>query len=276
MRRILWNEVSGGRAYHAAYVTLRQPEQTTLHDHDFAEAFWIVAGAAVHRIGDARIRTRAGDLWLIRPHDAHAIEAARAVQFINIAFSLNALELACELADAQDAYREWCSADKPLSISNLAFEGAFRRALSGAMGDDLGLYRYQFLGELVRLLHPPARPGFEAAGPAWLIAAVSQFRDDDALRGGLPRLRTVAGVSDEHLARVFRAVYGQSPSEFVLRRRLERAYGLLRSSQLSVAEIAAIVGFRYEGHFFRAFRARFQMSPREARRAAAAQVLGET
>jgi AraC-like DNA-binding protein len=52
-----------------------------------------------------------------------------------------------------------------------------------------------------------------------------------------------AGYSRYHFVRVFRAVYGQTPGQYLSRRRIERAENLLRTADLSVTEICALVGF---------------------------------
>lgn len=275
MRRIVWNDIAPGAGYHAAYVTLSAPDGTSMHDHDFAEAFWVSQGSAVHRVGDEEYRLQPGDCCLMRPHDAHAIDAVRSIQFINVAFPVSVLRAACEIAEATPFFEAWWSAERPLCVAELAMEGTFRTALAGSLTRAGAMSRYTFLGQMVQLLRPNAATEDGLPGPPWLLAAMSQLRDDAGLRAGLAGLRRVAGVSPEHFGRTFRQFYGESPSEYVLRARLERAQVLLRSSQMSVGDIADTVGIRNAGHFFRAFRQRYGRSPRQARRSALAHVRGE-
>ncbi|SCL50401.1 AraC-type DNA-binding protein [Micromonospora citrea] len=56
-----------------------------------------------------------------------------------------------------------------------------------------------------------------------------------------------------HLSRQFRLAYGTSPYGYLMARRVERATGLLRRGDLSVAEVCLAVGYSSPG----AFRARF-------------------
>ena len=68
-------------------------------------------------------------------------------------------------------------------------------------------------------------------------------------------LATAAGVSPEHLGRLFRRAFAVSPMQYVLRLRLERARGLLAKTGLGVKEVAHLVGFRDPAYFSRRMRA---------------------
>ena len=79
----------------------------------------------------------------------------------------------------------------------------------------------------------------------------------------LEQLAVHAGASRFHFARLFRARLGYSPMEYLMRLRAERGKSLLESSEASVCEIAAHLGFCDQSHFTRTFRRVFGMSPRD-------------
>jgi AraC family transcriptional regulator of arabinose operon len=74
-------------------------------------------------------------------------------------------------------------------------------------------------------------------------------------------------LSPSRLAHLFKAAVGESPIRMVLRLRLRQAARLLEYSTLSVAEIAAEVGFESQFYFARRFREQFDASPTAFRRA---------
>jgi AraC-like DNA-binding protein len=67
-------------------------------------------------------------------------------------------------------------------------------------------------------------------------------------------LAAVAHVSEAHFIRTFRATFGETPHQYLQRRRVERAMYLLRSSDATVTEICLDVGFTSLGTFSRTFR----------------------
>ncbi len=107
-----------------------------------------------------------------------------------------------------------------------------------------------------------------ALGASYLLAAkqyIQQHLDEPAL--SCERVAAATGVSSRHLARLF-AQEGSSPGRYLQERRLERARQLLASPQgrrLDVAEVAYRHGFSSQAHFARAFKARYGMTPSEAR-----------
>lgn len=76
-----------------------------------------------------------------------------------------------------------------------------------------------------------------------------------------------AGVSIEFLTRAFRARTGTTPYDFLLRRRIEEAKRLLARSDLSLAEIAAVLQFGSQSHFTTVFKKYAHETPARFRRA---------
>jgi AraC-like DNA-binding protein len=83
----------------------------------------------------------------------------------------------------------------------------------------------------------------------------------------LRRLAREAHVSPRHFSRSFRRVFGETPYQYLLTRRLERARHLLRTTELSVAEICLEVGFTSVGSFTTTFTRHVGVSPTTFREA---------
>ena len=82
----------------------------------------------------------------------------------------------------------------------------------------------------------------------------------------LSNLAAEMGQSLFHAHRTLRAVLGETPKQFTLRLRVDRAAAFLISSQASILDIALACGFESHEAFCRAFRRRFRVSPSAYRR----------
>jgi AraC family transcriptional regulator len=72
-------------------------------------------------------------------------------------------------------------------------------------------------------------------------------------------------LSRAHFARMFRKSTGESPHQFVLRQRIERAMIMLRSDDARVVDVAVACGFKTQQHFARVFRHVCGVSPTDYR-----------
>jgi AraC family transcriptional regulator len=79
-------------------------------------------------------------------------------------------------------------------------------------------------------------------------------------------LAAAAHLSPYHFARRFKESTGLSPHRYVIARRIERAKQLLRGDEeLSLAQVAARVGFWDQGHFTRHFKRLVGVTPKRFR-----------
>ena len=81
----------------------------------------------------------------------------------------------------------------------------------------------------------------------------------------LNKVARTACVSPYHFHRLFREAFGETPNQYLQRRRLERARELLTSTERGVTEISLDVGFESSTSFSALFRRTFGYSPREYR-----------
>jgi len=88
--------------------------------------------------------------------------------------------------------------------------------------------------------------------------------------GGEISLESIAksvGVTDQHLARAFGAVTGQSLMRYVRGRRLTEAARSLAAGEPDILKVALEAGYGSHEAFTRAFREQFQVTPEDFRSA---------
>jgi AraC-like DNA-binding protein len=74
-------------------------------------------------------------------------------------------------------------------------------------------------------------------------------------------LARVAGLSRAHFSREFRRAFGESPHQYLLTRRLERAAALLRNTDWAVTDICFAVGLTSVGSFTTSFHRVYGAAP---------------
>jgi AraC family transcriptional regulator len=143
--------------------------------------------------------------------------------------------------------------------------GALRRAAAGALSEDEVL---ELVGAALRIARgaeplpvtPPQRTG---------VLAVARLLDaayDEPL--SLDDLADAAGLSRYHFVRVFRAVVGDSPHQYLIGARLRAAANRLLDTKEPITAIALDVGFNDISHFNATFRRAFGCAPGVWRKAA--------
>lgn len=98
--------------------------------------------------------------------------------------------------------------------------------------------------------------------PARNLVRARDFADanhSDAI--GVTEMAAAAGLSRAHFSREFKRTFGESPNEYLLTRRLERAAALLRNTDWPVNEICLSVGLRSVGSFTSSFTRTYGRSP---------------
>ena len=98
-----------------------------------------------------------------------------------------------------------------------------------------------------------------------LAGAVRLAQDATGRPPTLAEMGRAAHLSPRHLARRFRTRFAMTPGEFADLGRLARAKALLQGRQLSVAGVAAAVGFASHSSFTRWFARRVGQTPRQFR-----------
>lgn len=114
--------------------------------------------------------------------------------------------------------------------------------------------------------HEPAPQGL-AISPQRLRRVLDFIESSLGERSlSLAEIAAVAHLSPFHFSRAFKQATGTAPHRFVVERRVDRAKTLLAEPDISLAEIAAAVGFANQAHFSTMFRRVTSMTPRQYRR----------
>lgn len=157
----------------------------------------------------------------------------------------------------------------PVVVDDLAaFEPLARQVVAGhAAGTASGRVRRDLALRLM-LLHiaaAAARPAGRGDGTR-LAAALQAVQENPGRPWTVPEIAAQAGLSVSQTARRLRRLTGQSPQEYVIRARIERARRLMQETPLSLKQIAESLGYTDVYFFHRQFKAVTGATPGRWRR----------
>src|SRR5215472_15973402 len=210
----------------------------------------------------------AGEMGLCTPHLEQWIGAAD-MEHLIVSISDAALAATCDgVGGSVELHPRWKMTDARLS-SLLAAVNSERvagfpngRLFLDSVEQALAVALVN--GYAVR--HRPVRTYRGGLSPARL-RRVKEFvhaKMEDELQ--LSVLAQSVGLSTPHFSEMFRKSTGETPHQFVLRIRVERAKEMLRSAESRVLDVAIACGFKTQQHFARVFRHVCGTSPTEYRR----------
>lgn len=129
-------------------------------------------------------------------------------------------------------------------------------------GDLMALgHMYFFLAQMLEACGSQGRDG--DVGVEYVHRATDFIREHYAERVSVDVICQRLSISRSYLYKLFKRYYGVSPSNYLIRFRLEKARELLNAQQYPVNEVVERVGFANHPYFTKRFRLVYDMTPRE-------------
>ncbi|CAM5423102.1 AraC family transcriptional regulator [Streptomyces tanashiensis] len=238
------------------------------HRHTFYEIVHVVGGSGVHVLDLQRYEVRPPQLGVILPGQVHHWEGVRGLEGSLVLFTPEFL-----LGGAGDEELLRRLGERPWA----GLDAATHERTDRLMRELAEEYRHGadgFAGVLRSLLHVllvrAARLPGGAARPAPVRGIAEEFvrlagragADGPSVRECAERL----GVTPGHLTESVRAATGRTPAALLREARTREAQRLLVSTELSIRQIAARVGFADPAYFCRFFRRETGRSPGDFRK----------
>lgn len=242
-----------------------------VHWHEFFEMALVLEGSGMHVLNGKGIRLAPGSLFLVTPADFHEIipDPGSTIILYDVVFTQHVLrqelfqwlfqssvERCYDLNEPSWAAfrtefeRMWKEQEQGLQGSEWVAQGALERILIDlarlGAGSGLGDRRESHL-------HPSIRTA--------VTYIQHHFRDPLTLQ----HVARHVGLSPSYFSECFRRQLGIPFQIFVQDQRLQFACSLLGLTELPVTEVCLASGFRTLNHFERAFKRRYQYTPRELR-----------
>lgn len=247
---------------------------TQVHDHEFYEIFLLVYGSAIHHVNGEKVFLKEGSLVFMRPSDVHYYELddENSCGIINLAFPTSTLNaLFYYLGDGFMPERLLRAKLPPtVTLSSHEREGAKKRleGLNTLQRNDKKRIRTEvrvLIMEFLTKYFPLERETRSRLIPAWLEQLNTEMQKKENFTEGLPVMLEISGKSQEHLCRVFKEYFHQTPSHYINELKLNYAANLLTNTDEPIISISLASGFENLSHFYHQFKKKFNMSPSKFR-----------
>jgi AraC-like DNA-binding protein len=255
----------------------------TLHRHDFSELVIIVRGNGIHRIDGVDYAVAAGDVFLIQGHIEHCFIKRNAMEHYNVMFAPDRLPLPEHelrqmpgyqaIFHLEPAYRHSHRFTSQLQLEpeGLAMVENLVRQMRAEIEEQACGANAAVFAHLVALIvlisrqysaqaMSPKRKGLLRLGKI-----IGFLEKDYSKEWNLDKIAKLSGMSKNNLLLVFKNATGQSPIDFLLNLRLQKAAKMLLCSDFNITETALNNGFHDSNYFSRQFKKKFGRSPRQYR-----------
>ena len=236
------------------------------HTHNHTELFFIVSGKGQFLIQDQTFPVAVNNLVIINPNVLHTEASFNAQPLEYIVLGISGVELATDA----NSNGQFCILDhfESMEISSCLRNILREMELKNTGYEDICRAYMEIL--IIRLMRNIAVtiPGDPQVIPTnRQCVAVKRYIDlhfKEPLT--LERLSEEAHMNKYYLSHVFKREYGVSPINYLISRRIDESKYLLTETDLSMSQIAQILGFSSLSYFSQVFRKSQQISPMEFRR----------
>ena len=235
------------------------------HTHNHAELFYIVGGKGQFLIEDQLYPVNTNHLVIINPNVTHTEVSLNAQPLEYIVLGIDGVELSI----SENSNGQFCILDhfESMDITSCLRNILREMELKQPGYEDICQAFMEIL--IIRLMRStglsvPTEPQNSVGNHQ--CAAVRRYIDHHFKESlTLDQLAEEAHMNKFYLSHAFKQEYGISPINYMISRRLEESKYLLAETDLSMSQIAQLLGFSSLSYFSQVFRKTQGLSPMEYR-----------
>ena len=236
------------------------------HTHNYMELFYIVGGKGQFLIQDQLYPVDANNLVIINPNVTHTEVSLNAQPLEYIVLGIDGIELSTnENSDGQfNILGHFESAEISGCMRNILREMEQKNA---GHEDVCQAYMEILFIRLMRNTMLTVSAGPQITSGNRQCTAVKRYIDlhfKEALT--LEQLADETHINKYYLSHAFKREYGVSPINYMINKRIEESKYLLAETDLSLSQIAQLLGFSSLSYFSQVFRRTQSVTPMEYRK----------
>jgi len=255
------------------------------HEHEFTEICYVGEGSGFHYIEEETIPVTRGDLFVVplgtshvfRPRAADGRTPLVVYNFIYIPErtaaalrdfpGLDGLGGTLQLLNLAPGQEGWKHIRDASGIFHAFFTNAyqeFRQRKTGFIPRMHALF-VMLLTEIARHLEPEGAYRDQSKTERTIGEAIAFIHRSYASPLTAAEVALASQLSERHFHRLFAKTTGVTYNQYVQNVRLEKSCELLKTTRLSVSEIAEAVGYQDKGYFLKLFKKKIGRTPRSYR-----------
>lgn len=264
------------REYGAVFRVMRYPYMNKqvgcpMHGQDFSEIVFVESGQCNHHINGEIIEMHRGHMILMREQDIHGFSHVddNGFTLLSIQFQTHVLNSLHEryFTDVQNFF----GGDLPVCASKQLTEQQYDQLVDEAsilaQAEQIPFYIDRFLMIVLDWVYPRREAHSDVMNmPVWLKSACLWIHDPRNFSKGVKQFVKFSGKSSHHVTRELKKHMGMTATEFINKVRIEYAARKLAETEDTLDEIARDCGYSSRAYFFKRFRERYKMTPKEYRR----------
>jgi len=245
-----------------------------MHTHDFYEIVLVKKGSGVHITEKGSYPVFHGDIFLIKPGLAHSYEEIKGLEIVNVIFIPEAINVPLYDLKSIHAYRDFFESDlsskctlnldaEQLNTANEIILAMRNEEQNRQLGYEyfmhLGLMR--LIGLICRSYSNSSDSQSKNVTKLIHVFRFIEHRYQEKIQ--MDELSAIAGMSPSSLLREFCKEVGETPINYLINLRLEKAAKMLRETSESITQISYLVGFHDSNYFSKMFRRKYSCCPRD-------------
>jgi len=250
-------------------------DRVAFHKHKFYEMVLIDNGFSMHICDGVTTILTGGDLFLVSPGEPHSYINLHQVQIYNILFFDSFLgediERFRKLPGMEHVFGAEKSGFEKLHLSLrekqeiiVLLEKVITETENKQPGWDLKVksLMMDFLVTYARISAGKKKSGQESSANFTQVSNALQYIEKNyAADISVKAIAKAAGISPDYMSKQFKSIVGIGPAEYCRNFRMAKAMELLKTTELSIADIARDLGFDEVSVFSRQFKQIVGVSP---------------
>ena len=249
----------------------------TVHTHNYYQLIYCQKGIGKIEINNRIYSAVPGRAYLVRPMEAHGISPKDSLKLIEVKFTVDGESFKKSLSELPCEFEIDEHLSLRISLKEVIKEGLSQKPYSTEATNSalmlflIRLLRKRGVNAEQRAAHSfyfdtPKRRGDEGDRDVEFVQVIDYIEKHLSEPISLDDLSSLLHFEKSYLTVRFKEIWGLSPMQYVSWLRIERAKELLRTTDMSITDIANEVGFGSIHYFSRFFKEKENITPNEFRK----------